>query len=258
MSAGAVPSRSRRLLRLLPLALLVAGMAGVFLSGAYRSLSLERLLASRDWLEAEVVRAPGRALLVAYGVYVGAVVLSIPVSVFLTMICGFLFGWPTGALLAVLAATTGAVIVFVVARTALAAPLARMAGPGLKGLAAGFGRDAFSYVLALRLLPVVPFWVTNLAAALFGARLPVFAGATLIGIVPVCLTFAVTGSGIERVVAAHRNARAACLAQEGADCENALTLRDLLTPQLALALAGLGLLALLPILHRHLARRRTG
>ena len=112
-----------------------------------------------------------RAMVVAYLVYVGAVVVSVPASLFLTMLCGFLFGIVPGALVAVASATTGAAIVFTIGRGPAADLLLRRAGPRLAGLAAGFREDAFGYIAFLRLLPIFPFWMTNLAPAAFGVKL---------------------------------------------------------------------------------------
>ena len=48
----------------------------------------------------------------------------------------------------------------------------------------GFARDAFNYLLFLRLTPVFPFWLVNIAAALAQVRLKTFVGATILGIIP--------------------------------------------------------------------------
>ena len=76
------------------------------------------------------------------------------------------------------------------ARTSVGDILLRKAGPRLQTLAKGFQEDAFSYLLFVRLVPAIPFWVTNLAAAIFGVRLKTFALATLIGIIPATFAFA--------------------------------------------------------------------
>lgn len=260
MTAG-----SRKVWRVLPLALLLLASVAVILTGGARYLSLDWLLAQRAWLRGLVAADPLRTALTAYGLYVGAVALSIPVSALLATVFGFLFGWAAGAAIAVAAATTGALLVFTVVRVAFAEVVVRRAGPRLARLRAGFERDAFGYVLALRLLPVVPFWVTNLAAPIFGAPLAAFIPATLIGLVPTSLAFATAGSGIEDVVAAHQAAREACLAAAAAasplldaagdavPCMDALTLRALVTPGLVAALGALGLLAIVSIVLRRRA-----
>ncbi len=256
---GTHPPRSRlkRALRWCPLALLCLVSLAVVVSGAARLLDLDRLLASRAWLNALVAEDRFRAMVVAYLVYVGAVVVSVPASLFLTMLCGFLFGIVPGALVAVAAASTGAAIVFSVGRWAAQDLLLRRAGPRLAGFAAGFRDDAFGYVAFLRLLPLFPFWLTNLAPAAFGVRLRTFVLATLVGLTPGAFVYAATGAAIEDVVAVHEAAKAACLAAGGPDCDNALTLRALVTPKMALGLGGLAGFALVSVLlRRRFARKR--
>ena len=245
----------RRWLRVLPLAALVLVSVALLASGVTHWFSLERLLASRAWALGVVEEDRLRAILVTALVYVGTVVVSVPVSVFMTMLCGFLFGTVTGALVAIASATTGAVIVFSIGRTAAGEVLLRHTGARLNRLAAGFRRDAFSYVLFLRLLPLFPFWMTNLGPAIFGVRLRTFALATLLGISPGGFIYAATGARIETVVAAHQEARSACLDAGDRDCDTALSLRAVITPELVATLLALGALALAPVVVRKLRAR---
>ncbi|GJD60187.1 TVP38/TMEM64 family protein [Methylobacterium frigidaeris] len=237
-------------LRVLPLVALVALSIGLLVGGITRWFSLDQLLASRAYAKAWVAEGFWRAYACAYLAYVGTVIVSLPVSVVMTTLCGFLFGPVAGALVSISAATTGAVVVFSIGRTAAGEVLLRRAGSRLGRLAEGFRRDAFSYVMVLRLLPVFPFWMTNLAPAIFGVRLRTFALATLIGISPGAFIYASAGAGVENVVAAHQAAKEACLVAGGIACDAALSLRTIVTPQLIATLLGLGVLALLPVAWR--------
>jgi uncharacterized membrane protein YdjX (TVP38/TMEM64 family) len=254
--APAVERRWRRWLRWLPLVLLLGVSAVVLVSGAAQLLSLDRLLASRAWLRGFVEAGYVRALVAAYCLYVGAVVVSVPATLLLTMVCGFLFGILPGALTAVCAATTGAAIVFAIGRGPGSDLLQRVGGTRLAGLAAGFRRDAFGYIVILRLLPLFPFWVTNLAPAAFGVRMRVFVLATFLGLLPGAVVYATTGAGIEDVVAAHEAGKAACLAAGGGGCDNALALRALVTPKMVAGLALLAVFALASLLLSRRVRRR--
>lgn len=242
-------------LRWAPLVLLLAVSLAVLASGASRFVGLDELLASRTWLATAVAENTPRAMAAAWLVYVACVVVSIPASVILTVIFGFLFGVTAGACLAVAAATTGAVIVFSIGRWAAADLLARRAGPRLSGLADGFRRDAFGYIVVLRLLPVFPFWLTNLAPAAFGVRLRAFALATLIGLTPGAFVYAATGAAMEDVVAAHEAAKAACFSGGGA-CDDALSFAAFVTPKTLAGLGALAAFALASIALRHWLLRR--
>ncbi|HIF10986.1 MAG TPA: TVP38/TMEM64 family protein, partial [Sneathiellales bacterium] len=117
-------------------------------------------------------------------VYAAAIAVSVPGAAILTMTSGFLFGAVVGTLCAVTGATIGAVIVFAAARTAVGDLLKAKAGPRLKKMEAGFRENAFSYLLTLRLIPIFPFWLINLAPAFLGVPILIFFAATFIGIIP--------------------------------------------------------------------------
>lgn len=247
------PPRSWK--RYLPLAALGLATIAVFATGGHRLLSLDTVVAYRDRLQGLAHEYGPLSVLAYAGVYVGAVALSVPGAVLLTLLGGFLFGWLIGGTVAALSATLGAILLFLIARTSIGDLLARKAGPRLAKLADGFRQDAFSYLLFLRLLPIMPFWLTNLAPALCGVRLGTFAAATMIGILPATFTFATAGAGLDSVLAAQKAAISACKRSGRSDCAFDLSLWSILTPQILAAFAALGLFALIPVALRHWRRR---
>jgi uncharacterized membrane protein YdjX (TVP38/TMEM64 family) len=114
----------------------------------------------------------------------------------MTVAGGLLFGLWMGATLAIVGATAGAVILFLIARFLVGDALRARAGPFLKRMAEGFERNAFAYLLFLRLVPAFPFWAVNLVPALVGVRQRSFVAATLIGIIPGTLAYASVGDGL--------------------------------------------------------------
>jgi uncharacterized membrane protein YdjX (TVP38/TMEM64 family) len=242
--------RPRPLVRFVPLAILAGATVVVFATGTHRYFKLESLNAHRDALQAFVAAQEAKALILYVVVYVAAVALSVPGAVFLTVFGGFLFGGLMAGMATLVAATLGAVIVFMIASTSLGDVLARRAGPRLERIVCGFRQDAFAYLLFLRLVPVFPFWLVNLAPALVGVPLRTFALATLVGIVPGTFAFAFAGEGLDSVLAAHKAAQEACLAAGGVDCYTKISPRALVTPKLLIALAALGVVALIPVVVR--------
>jgi uncharacterized membrane protein YdjX (TVP38/TMEM64 family) len=239
-----------------PLVLLVAVAGLVYATGAYEYLSLAAIAEHRDNLQS-VVAEHRLAALAGYGlVYMATVALSIPGAVLLTVLGGFLFGWLVAGLLVVVAATAGATIVFLVARTSLGEVLARRAGPRLNALAKGFRDDAFSYLLFLRLVPAFPFWLVNLAPALLNVPLATFVAATLVGIVPGTFAFAFLGSGLDSIIAEQKATYETCVAAGRSDCEMTFEAGALLTPELIVAFVALGLVALIPVVVRRVRARR--
>jgi uncharacterized membrane protein YdjX (TVP38/TMEM64 family) len=239
-----------------PLVVLVVVAAVVYATGAYEYLSLAAIADHRDALQGFVSRH-WLAAIAGYGlVYIATVALSIPGAALLTVLGGFLFGWLIAGLLVVAAATVGATLVFLIARTSLGDVLARRAGPRLNALAKGFRDDAFSYLLFLRLVPLFPFWLVNIAPALFNVPLVTFVTATLLGIVPGTFAFAFLGSGLDTIIAEQKAAYEACVAAERGDCVMTFEAGDLLTTELVIAFVALGVVALIPAVVRRVRARR--
>ena len=249
------PTERFRLRRLIPLAAIAMVAILVVAMGWHRELSLENLVRYRTALDA-FVNAHGPGAIAAFvAVYIAVVALSIPGGLFLTVSGGILFGTIAGAIASVTGATIGAVIIFLIAKTAFGEHLMRRAGPLAVRLAEGFRENAFSYLLFLRLVPF-PFFVINLVAALMGVRLGTFVVATAIGIVPAAFALTFLGAGIDSAVMAQEAAYRSCLAAGGTNCVLDFNLKTAITPQLIGALVALGCAALIPVvLKRRRARR---
>lgn len=257
-----VASTSRsRLRRFAPIVVIVLAMAAVFATGAHRHISLETLVRHRMAIEAFISGHFLTAFAAFIGIYVVVVALSIPGSLILSISGGILFGTLVGGLANLVGATTGATIVFLIAKSACGESLARRAGPLARKIADGFCANAFSYLLFLRLIPAFPFFLVNLAPALVGVKLSTFVGATALGILPGTFAFAFLGSGLDSVIAAQEVAYRACLASGRTDCAVNFDLGMIVTPQLITALVALGVFALVPVVVKrvraHNARARS-
>jgi uncharacterized membrane protein YdjX (TVP38/TMEM64 family) len=244
-----------RVRRLVPLAAVGAAAILVVAMGWHRELSLENIVRYRTALDG-FVDAHGLGAVAAFvAVYIVVVALSIPGGLFLTISGGILFGTIAGGLASVTGATIGAIIIFLIAKSAFGEHLMRRAGPLAARLAEGFREDAFCYLLFLRLVPF-PFFVINLVAALMGVRLGTFIAATAIGIVPAAFALAFLGAGIDSAVMAQETAYRSCLAAGGTNCVLDFNLKAAITPQLIGALVALGCAALIPIVVKRVRARR--
>jgi uncharacterized membrane protein YdjX (TVP38/TMEM64 family) len=190
------------LARFWPLLLLAGLVALAWATGATRLLSFEALAAHRAALDAWVAARPVLAAGAYVLAYVLVVALSLPGGVVMTLAGGLLFGPWLGTGLTVVGATIGACLLFLAARSALA-PLVAGRAAGLIGrIRPGLERDGFFYLLTLRLIPVVPFWLANLAPALVGMPFGAYAAATALGIIPGTAVFSGIGAGLGDVLAA--------------------------------------------------------
>ncbi len=242
--------------RVLPLAGLICVAALVFGMGWHRQIAPENLVQHREAIIAFVEANRLAAVGIFMAVYVVAVSLSLPGSWFLTIGGGFLFGTLAGGGAAALAATIGATIIFLIARSAVGEHLIGRAGPTAEKLAQGFRDNAFSYLLFLRLVPAFPFFLVNLVPAVAGVRLRTFVAATAIGILPATYAFAFFGTGLDAAMAEPAAAYRACLAQGRTDCRLDFGVRDVLQPKLLIALLGLCVVALAPIAVKHWTGRK--
>lgn len=190
--------------RFVPLMVLILAVIAVFASGAGRYLSLEALQTHEATLRGFVADNLALALLAFMAVYAVATAVSFPGAVILTLAGGYLFGTWIGGTATVIGATLGSIMVFYVVQTSLGAALRAKAeadGGTLKKVIDGVGQGAFGYILTLRLIPLAPFWLVNVAAALAHAPLRAYALATFFGIMPATFIYSGVGAGIEVLVA---------------------------------------------------------
>jgi pyruvate/2-oxoglutarate dehydrogenase complex dihydrolipoamide dehydrogenase (E3) component/uncharacterized membrane protein YdjX (TVP38/TMEM64 family) len=129
-------------------------------------LTLDHLKASRDALQARVQAEPLATAAGFFVVYVVATALSIPGAVILTLAAGVMFGLGWGLLLVSFASSLGALLAFLVARYLLRDPIQARFGKVLAPVNEGVRKDGTFYLLTLRLVPVFPFWLINLAMGL--------------------------------------------------------------------------------------------
>lgn len=180
--------------------LVVAGCAaGFYFFGDY--LNFEALRDNRAALTAWRDENLVAALAVYAAVYVTAVTFSLPGGIWLTITGGFLFGAVLGTAITVVSATLGATLIYLIAKTALRDTLVRKAGPWLKRAEAEFHENEVSFMLLMRLVPAMPFFAINLAAALLGVRLHVYVWTTLVGIIPGSGVYSWVGAGVDEVIA---------------------------------------------------------
>ena len=193
-----------RIGRFAPLALLIVAVIAVFASGMTRYLSLEALQANETALRGFIEDNLPLALLAFVAVYALATAVSLPGAVILTLAGGYLFGTWVGGSATVVGASVGAVLVFYAVRTSLGEALrarAEASGGTLKKVIDGVGQGAFGYILTLRLIPLAPFWLVNVAAALAHAPLRAYALATFLGIMPATFIYSGIGAGVGALVA---------------------------------------------------------
>jgi uncharacterized membrane protein YdjX (TVP38/TMEM64 family) len=174
--------------------------------------------------------------------YAALVSISFPGATLLTIFGGFLFGTLVGGLAVITGATLGATLIFLIARTALGNAWREKAGPFLQRLEQGFHEGELSYMFILRLVPIFPFWLVNLAPSLLGVRTRNYVLATFFGIMPATFVYAAAGD----------------IGAEAIERGETLTLSGLLNdPKVIFLVIGLVVLALIPIFYKRFGGRSS-
>ena len=220
--------------RFLPIGIIVLALVAFFALGLHKYFTLDTLKEHRETLTSFASDNLALAMLVMVGIYAGAVSISFPGASLLSIFCGFMFGPIIGGTVIVIGATIGATIIFIAGRQAAGDVLSKNAGQYMAKLEAGFAKNAFTYLLILRLIPAVPFWVLNLAAAAFRVPTKSYIIATFVGIIPGCFVYAGVGDGIGAAF----------------DSGSEINLGIIFEPRILLPLVGLAVLATLPLVYQ--------
>ena len=222
-----------------PIALIAAALILALSMGWQKYLSFDVLAQQSGALKTLLANKPLLVIGAFMGIYIFATAIAMPGAIWLTIAGGFLFGPFLGTALSASSATIGATLLFFAAQSALGDGLRSRAGGLVDRLEKGFGENAFSYLLTLRLLPIAPFFGVNLAAAFLKVPLRTFIIATAIGILPGGFVYAWLGNGIEHIIAS------------GAKPD----LKIIFSPQVIGPLMGLAALALLPTVWKFVSQR---
>ncbi|MFU8895859.1 MAG: FAD-dependent oxidoreductase [Gammaproteobacteria bacterium] len=179
--------------------IIVALLAGLWLSGAGDALTLDQLKARQAelqaWTRANLWLAAGSF----FAFYVLVTALSIPGAAVMTLAAGALFGLVFGTVLVSFASTIGATLAFLVARFLLRQPLRDRWGDRLKALDAGIKRDGAFYLFTLRLVPLFPFFVINLLAGLTALRTRTYFWVSQLGMLPGTVVYVYAGTQLARI-----------------------------------------------------------
>ena len=222
--------------RSLPLLIIATLTTLFFIAGWHEYLSFEQLQTHRLELNAWVAEQPIISALAYIFMYIIVVALSLPGGTVMTLAGGFLFGALWGGLYTVVGATLGATIIFLIAKTSLGDALLAKAGKSIQSMKTGFQKNALNYMFVLRLVPLFPFFIVNLAPAFLGVPLRTYIIATFFGIMPATFVFALAGSGLGKVF------------EQGEH----FSIAGILTPEMMGALLGLALLSLIPVFYKKL------
>lgn len=160
-------------------------------------------------------------------IYIIQTALALPGAVILSLSAGAIFGPLMGTIYAVSAASVGATLSFLITRYLLRDSVVNRFGSKLESINQELETRGLNYLLFLRLVPVFPFFLINLAAGLTRLPLRTFILGTFIGIIPGGFVYVNAGASLASI--------------------NRLS--DIASPRVLGSFALLGLFALIPALY---------
>ena len=166
--------------------------------------------------------------------YIVQTALSLPGAAILSLAAGAIFGVVLGTVYAIIAATAGATLAFLVTRYLLRDAVLNRFGNKLEGMNRELEERGFNYLLFLRLVPLFPFFLINLAAGLTRLPLRTFFIGTLLGIIPGGFVYVNAGASIATID----------------------SLSGIASPRVLGSFALLGLFALVPVLYKRFTSRK--
>ncbi len=211
------------------------GVAAFFWFDLDAYLTLEALKANRERLVSLYQERTLPFVLGFIGVYVLQTALSLPGAAVLSLAAGAVFGTLPATLYVNVGATAGAVLAFLLSRTLLRDWVVRRFGRRVEAIDRGLRENGLSYLLFLRLVPVFPFFLINLAAGLTGLPLRTYVLGTMLGILPGSFVYCNAGASLASIE----------------------SLSQVTTPRVVGAFALLGAFALVPAIYRRVRAARA-
>lgn len=194
-------------------------------SGLDELFTLERLQENKEEIQHYAMEMKLMAVPAFATLYFVAVALSLPFAALLSLLAGFLFGVVWGTAIVVSMATLGATAIFLLARFLLGGYFLERYGERLARINRELSENALYHLLFLRLVPLFPFFLVNIAPAFARVKLRDFILATFIGIIPGSFVYVNAGTQLSRVESTS----------------------DIFSPSLLISFALLGVLALVPV-----------
>jgi uncharacterized membrane protein YdjX (TVP38/TMEM64 family) len=214
--------------------LIALGITLFYLFDLGRYLTLANLKANRDNLLLYYSHHKLLFTVGFIGIYALQTTLSLPGAAILTLAGGAVFGAGLGTVWVNIGATTGAIFAFLLARTLLRDWVKSRFGSKMEALDKGITENGMSYLLFLRLVPIFPFFLVNLACGVTGLKMSTYILGTMIGILPGSFVYANAGASLAAIN----------------------SLREVASPRVLIAFALLGLFALIPAIYRIVAGRK--
>jgi uncharacterized membrane protein YdjX (TVP38/TMEM64 family) len=169
---------------------------GVYWFDLYQYLTLEFYREQHEALNKLVNDNLVLSVGVFFAVYVSATAISLPVAGVMVLVAGALFGVVLGSIVISVSSTVGATLAFLLSRFLFQDFVDRHFPKATEAINAGIVRDGPYYLFSIRLVPLFPYFVINLAMGLTHIRVWTFAWVTQLGLLPITVILANAGEQV--------------------------------------------------------------
>ena len=180
-------------------ALIAIFIACFFYFDLGRYFTLEYFKGQQHALQNYYAAKPALTISIFMGIYIAVTALSLPGAAIMTLAAGALFGTLTGLIMVSFASSIGATLAFLVARFLLRDYVQNKFGDKLNAINKGVENEGSFYLFTLRLVPVFPFFVINLAMGLTPIKTLAFYLVSQVGMLPGTFVYVNAGTQIGKL-----------------------------------------------------------
>ncbi len=162
-------------------------------------LTLESLKENREWILTFYKSNKLGTIFVFLLIYIITMALAIPAAPIMTLGAGLVFGPWLGTFLVNMGDTLGAILGLIAARFLIRDWLENKFQSSIAAFNKKIEKDAGKYILFVRMVPIMPFFMVNILSGLTQISLRTFALATLFGSLPITFIFVGAGSRLATI-----------------------------------------------------------
>ncbi len=161
--------------------------------------SIENIISIKDTAKNYYISYPFFTIIIFCIVYIFSVAAFIPISTLLSILAGVVFGLLKGMILALFSASLGATISFFFVRSLFYQSALKYRKKRFQKFSDNFKAHGATYLFAVRMVPVFPFFLVNIFMALMPIKISQFFLASFLGMAPMTFIFVYTGTVLDQI-----------------------------------------------------------
>lgn len=217
--------------RLILAVVIISIISIIWASGLHKCLTFDQIKKNTLWLKDHVEHHYWWTVLVYLATFITVILCGLPAAALMNILGGFLFGVIQGVLYIIVAATIGGTLFFLIVRYLIGSYLQTRFSSHLHAFNQAWEKKGWQFLILLRCIPVIPFFMVNTLAGLTSIDVRTFMWTTAVGVIPTALIFTYAGKQLGRIAGIH----------------------DIFTAPIIIALGLLALVGIVPLL---ISRRR--